>query len=213
VTFQPSARRDARRSVAPSSKAGADEPSDAELVELARVKDPRAARMVWDRYAGTVRGVLYRCVGPGLDVDDLTQEVFIGFFKNVRSMRDASSLRSFLVGISMRTAVTALRKRRVRRWLHLSEDGTMPEIASRDGDPRTREAVRRLYEILDELGDRDRLAFVLRHAEGQELTEAAATLGVSLATVKRMLRRAECHVLARAKDDDALVDWTEGSHV
>jgi RNA polymerase sigma-70 factor (ECF subfamily) len=168
---------------------------------------------VWDRYAPMVRGVLYRCVGPGLDVDDLMQDVFIGFFRNVRSLRNASSLRPFLVGISTRTAISALRKRRVRRWMHLSEDGTVPEVAVSDGDPRTREAVRRLYAILDELGDRDRLAFVLRYAEGQELTEAAAALGVSLATIKRMLHRAETHVQARAKDDDIFADWTEGGHV
>jgi RNA polymerase sigma-70 factor (ECF subfamily) len=205
-------RRDMPRPVAPGSKQTGDERSDAELVELAWAKDPRAARMVWDRYAPMVRGVLYRCVGPGLDVDDLVQDVFIGFFRNVRSLRNASSLRPFLVGISTRTAISALRKRRVRRWMHLSEDGTVPEVAVSDGDPHTREAVRRLYAILDELGDRDRLAFVLRYAEGQELTEAAAALGVSLATIKRMLHRAETHVQARAKDDDIFADWTEGSH-
>jgi len=58
--------------------------------------------------------------------------------------------------------------------------------------------------------DRERLAFVLRYAEGHELTEAAAALDVSLATVKRMLQRAEAHVQKRAKDDDLLSDWTGG---
>jgi RNA polymerase sigma-70 factor (ECF subfamily) len=190
---------------------GASEgPPDAELARLAQERDPRAATMVWDRYAGLVRGVLYRSVGPGHDVDDLLQEVFIGFFRNVGSLRDTSSLRPFLVGIALRTARTALRKKRVRRWLHLSADGTLPEVASDDGDPRTREAVRRLYAVLDELPDRERLAFVLRHAEGHELTETAAALGVSLATVKRMLQRAEAHVHARAREDDLLCEWSGG---
>ena len=39
---------------------------------------------------------------------------------------------------------------------------------------------------------------------------AAAALDVSLATVKRMLQRAEAHVQKRAKDDDLLSDWTGG---
>jgi RNA polymerase sigma-70 factor (ECF subfamily) len=158
-----------------------------------------------------VRGVLYRSVGPGHDIEDLVQDVFVGFFRNVGMLREASSLRPFLVGIALRTARSALRKRRVRRWLRLSEDGMVPEVATSDGDPRTREAVRRLYAILDELSDRDRLAFVLRHSEGHELTETAAALGVSLATVKRMLSRAEAHVHARARQDDLLSAWTEGS--
>ena len=177
---------------------------------MARDRDPRAATLVWDRYSGLVRGVLFRSVGPGHDVDDLLQDVFIGFFKNVGTLRDASSLRPFLVGIALRTARTALRKKRVRRWLHLSDDGTMPDAESNDADPRSREALRRLYAILDELPDRERLAFVLRHAEGHELTETAAALGVSLATVKRMLQRADAHVQARASDDDLLREWTGG---
>jgi RNA polymerase sigma-70 factor (ECF subfamily) len=188
-----------------------DGPSDAELARLAQDRDPRAATLVWDRYAGLVRGVLFRSVGPGHDIEDLLQDVFIGFFKNVGGLRDGSALRPFLVGIALRTARTALRKRRVRRWLRLSDDGTVPEVATSDGDPRTREAVRRLYAILDELDDRERLAFVLRHAEGHELTEAAATLGVSLATVKRMLQRADAHVQARAREDDLLSAWTGGA--
>jgi RNA polymerase sigma-70 factor (ECF subfamily) len=189
----------------------ADGPSDGELARLAQDKDPRAAPLVWDRYAGLVRGVLFRSVGPGHDIEDLLQDVFIGFFKNVGSLRDGSALRPFLIGIALRTARTALRKKRVRRWLRLSDDGTVPEVATNDGDPRTREALRRLYAILDELDDRERLAFVLRHAEGHELTETAAALGVSLATVKRMLQRADAHVQARAREDDLLSAWTGGA--
>jgi RNA polymerase sigma-70 factor (ECF subfamily) len=191
-------------------RAAAHGPSDADLARLARDKDPRAATLVWDRYSSMVRAVLFRSVGPDHDVEDLVQDVFIGFFRNVGTLRDPSSLRSFLVGITLRTAHSALRKKRVRRWLHLSDDGTVPEVPSHDSDPRTREALRRLYLILDELPDRERLAFVLRHAEGHELTEMASALDVSLATVKRMLQRAEAHVQKRAKNDDLLSDWTGG---
>ena len=49
---------------------------------------------------------------------------------------------------------------------------------------------------------------MVRHAEGHELTETAAALGVSVATVSRMLQRAEAHVQVRALDDDLLSDWT-----
>jgi RNA polymerase sigma-70 factor (ECF subfamily) len=200
------------RAPAPRHDATGDGPTDAELATLARAKDPRAATLVWDRYASLVRGVLHRTLGPGHDVEDLLQDVFVGFFRNVGALRDASSLRPFLVGIAIRTARTALRKKRVRRWLRLSNDGVLPEVVSTHADARTRETVRRLYAVLDELDDRERLAFVLRHAEGHELTETAALLGVSLATVKRVLARAEAHVTARAREDDLLSDWTEGPH-
>jgi len=186
-------------------------PTDSELALLAREKDPRAATLIWDRYAGLVRGVLYRSLGPGHEVEDLLQDVFIGFFKNVTSLREMASLKPFLVGIAVRTALTELRKRRVRRWIRLSADGLLPDLAAADTDPRAKEAVRRLYAVLNELSDRERMAFVLRHAEGHELTETAALLGVSLATVKRVLQRAEALVESRAREDDLLCAWTERS--
>jgi RNA polymerase sigma-70 factor (ECF subfamily) len=186
-------------------------PSDAEVAYLVRQRDPRGAALVWDRYAGVVRGVVYRAIGPSNDIEDVVQDVFAGLFKNIGMLREPPSLRPFLVSIAIRKARTALRKRRARRWLRLSDDGTLPDVTSHDGDPRTRETVRRLHAILDELDDRGRLAFVLRHAEGYELTETAAALGVSLATVKRALAGAEAHVYGRARDDELLCAWTEAA--
>jgi RNA polymerase sigma-70 factor (ECF subfamily) len=164
---------------------------------------------VWDRYAGVVRGVLYRSLGPDRDVEDLVQDVFVGFFRNVHGLRQADSLRAFLVGIATRTALGELRRRRVRRWLRLADDGALPDVPATEGAPRAREALRRLYSILDELPGPERMAFVLRHAEGHMLSETAALLRVSLATVKRMLGRAEAFVAERARNDDLLAEWTE----
>jgi RNA polymerase sigma-70 factor (ECF subfamily) len=184
--------------------------SDADIARLAQHRDPRAATLVWDRYAGVVRGVVYRTLGPCHDLEDLVHDVFVGFFKNVGTLRDGSSLRPFLVGIALRTVRTTLRKRRVRHWLRLSDDGNLPEVPTVDSDPRTREAVRRLHSILDELDHRGRFAFVLRHCEGYELAETAAALHVSLATVKRTLAQADAHVFKRAREDDLLSGWIGG---
>jgi RNA polymerase sigma-70 factor (ECF subfamily) len=72
-----------------------------------------------------------------------------------------------------------------------------------------RAAVRKLYGILDELDAEARLAFVLRHTQGLELTEIAEALGCSLATAKRRLAKANERVLVRAKRDPDLMEWVE----
>jgi len=196
------AARDGATVPAHATSFGADE-----LVALAKARDPRAAAQIWDQYAAPVRGVLRRTIGPDAELDDLVQEVFVGFFRNVGSLRDPSALGSFLTGIAIRTARAALRKRRVRRWLHLTAAGDVPEMADASTDPRAREAVRRLYAVLDELGARERLAFVLRYGEEYELTEVAAALECSLATAKRSIAQAEAHVLARARADAHLARY------
>jgi RNA polymerase sigma-70 factor (ECF subfamily) len=193
--------------------APAVERSDAELVAMAVAREPRAATYIWDRYSSTVRGVLCRAVGPHSDIDDLLQEVFVGFFRNVASLREPSALKSFLIGIALRTARTSLRKRRVRRWLRLTDAGDVPDVASPTEDPRAKEATRRLYAVLDGIDDRDRLAFILRYGEGYELTEAAEALGCSLATIKRCIARAEKTVLERSKKDDLLSTYVDEKEV
>ena len=186
---------------------------DAALARLAAAKDPRAAAALWDRYATLVRGILRRTLGPSADVEDLVQDVFIGLFRTLPGLRDPDALRSFVVGTALRVARSELRRRRVRRWLSLTPTGTVPDAAQEGAvDPEARRAVKRLYEVLDKIDDRGRMAFVLRHLEGYELTEVAEALGCSLATTKRALAKAQERVNAMVKRDPLLAPYArEGS--
>jgi RNA polymerase sigma-70 factor (ECF subfamily) len=150
--------------------------------------------------------MLRRTLGPGNDIDDHVQETFVRFFRSARNLRDAARLSSFVVGITMRVARTELRRRRLRRWLHLSETGVLPDTGY-TADPEGREAVRRLYAVLDQLDDRARVVFVLRFVEGLELTEISQALGCSLATTKRRLARASQRVLVLARREPALAAY------
>ena len=186
---------------------------DAALARLAAAKDPRAAAALWDRYATLVRGILRRTLGPSADVEDLVQDAFIGLFRTLPGLRDPDALRSFVVGTALRVARSELRRRRVRRWLSLTSTGSMPDAAQQGGsDPEARRAVKRLYEVLDQIDDRGRMAFVLRYLEGYELTEVAEALGCSLATTKRALAKAQERVNAMVKRDPLLAPYVrEGS--
>lgn len=177
---------------------------DRALVRAAIQGHPGAARTVWERYARLARSLLRRSMGPDAEVEDLLQEVFLRFFERVATLRDPGALTSFLVGITLRVARGELRKRRVRRWLSLTDSGDLPDAATRGADLGAREAVRRLYRILDELRPSARLAFVLRHIEGYELADVATHLGCSLATVKRRLTLADDVVAKRAAGDPLL---------
>ncbi len=181
---------------------------DAALARLAAEKDPRAAAALWDRYASLVRGILRRTLGPIAEVEDLVQEAFIGMFRTLGGLRDPDALRSFIVGTAIRTARSELRRKRVRRWLSLTPTGTLPDSEQAGGvDPEARRAVKRLYEVLDTIDDRGRMAFVLRHMEGYELTEVAEALGCSLATTKRALTKAQERVNAMVKRDPLLAPY------
>ncbi len=175
---------------------------DAALVRTAQAGKHDAILLVWDRYASLVRGVLRRSLGPQGDVEDLVQEVFIGFHRNVGNLRDPSALSGFLVSIASRLAISEIRKRKVRSFLRLTDDGELPERAAVSDDGP--EALGRLYALLDTCSATDRMAFVLRYIEGLELEEVASALGVSLATAKRRIAGVNARIVTLAKKDPLL---------
>jgi RNA polymerase sigma-70 factor (ECF subfamily) len=179
---------------------------DVGVARAAASGDPRAAGIIWDRYAGVVRGVLRRSLGAQ-DVEDHVQEVFLRFFRKPGELRDPGALRCFLIGIAMRVAGTELRKRRVRRFLMLTPSGEVQGPSTPPLDAEAREAVVRLYAILERLDADSRLLFTMRHVEALELTELAEVFRVSLATLKRRLARVSDKVFLAAGRDAILMDY------
>lgn len=133
----------------------------------------------------------------------------MGFFQSVKDLRDPAAMRSFLIGITLRTAGSSLRRKRVRRWLHLTDTGSAPDVAGAPEDTDAKEALARLYGVLDKIDDQGRLAFVLRHFEGYELTEVAESLDCSLATIKRKLAKAQERVHAMLARDPVLARYID----
>ncbi|MFT3766538.1 MAG: sigma-70 family RNA polymerase sigma factor [Minicystis sp.] len=196
--------------LAPVRRLPLDGWDDAAVARALAEGQEAAAAIAWDRYAGMVRGVLRRSIGPDADVEDAVQDVFLRFFSQIGALRDPAAMRSFLMGITLHVAGSELRRRRVRRWLRLTVDGTLPDRAGEGDDGEARAALRRLYAILDRLDDDGRLVFVLRHLEGLELTEVAEALGTSLATAKRRLAKVTARVLAMITRDPALAEYVRG---
>ena len=190
-----------------SPRAGA---TDAELVSRAIEGDGDSATAIWSRYIVLVRTILRRGLGTN-DVDDISQEVFINLYRSLSDLRDCKSLRSFIIGITLHIAGTELRRRRARAWLRLTPTGSLSDydVPACD-DPEARAALSRLYGILDQLGTRARLAFILRYIQGMELTEVAEALRISLATAKRQLARASSRVFMLVKGDAALSEYLSG---
>ncbi len=179
---------------------------DAELVFALKRGDHAAAEAIWDRYAPRVQRFLLRSLGlPEEEVEDLTQEVFIRIFTSSRAIREPAALSKFVMSVAVRVLQSELRRRRVRRWVRLADDGCPPDVIAEGGiNPEARQALKRCYEILNELGIRERTAFALRFLEGMTLDEVASQLRVSLSTAKRLVNRSTAMVSAAVGGDEDL---------
>jgi RNA polymerase sigma-70 factor (ECF subfamily) len=181
--------------------------TDAELVEALRSDDARAPGRLWDRHAPAVRRLLGRTLGTNLDVDDLTQEVFLRVFVRLPALREPSALRPFILSVAANVLKWELRRRWVNRKVRLSDTGTLPDVAGVSEDVESRHALRRCYQILDDLTARERIAFVLRYMEEMTVQEVATTLCVSVSTAKRWVNRGAAKVAERVGQDPDLRDF------
>jgi RNA polymerase sigma-70 factor, ECF subfamily len=187
--------------------ASLSESDDATLARALIARDPQAPRVLWQRFAPMVFRMLKRSLGPGHDIEDLAQEVFLCVFEKVRGLREPKALKAFLISVTVLTTRHELRRRWVRRWVRLSKntDAAETEVVTPDTDAR--EALNRFYSILDRVNVNDRTAFALRYMEGLELTEVAAAMGLSLATTKRRLARVWNRVVLLVERDPLLVQY------
>jgi RNA polymerase sigma-70 factor (ECF subfamily) len=149
-------------------------------------------------------------LGPDSELEDTLHDVFVRAFESLHNLRDPAALDSWVMGVTVRTARTRLQRRARRWWLKLASDDTMPEPAVPARDPAADEALRATYRILDMLPVDERIALVLRFAAEMTIAEAATTSGVSVATIKRRLQRAERSFLAHAEREPALESWASG---
>ncbi len=85
--------------------------SDAELVRALRNDDPAAPAELWARCAPAVGRVLAKALGPCLEIEDLTQEIFLRVFVRLPSLRDPSVLRAFVLSVAMNVLKWELRRR------------------------------------------------------------------------------------------------------
>ena len=166
------------------------EADDATLAHALIAGDVHAPRVAWSRFAPMVQRMLKRTFGPGQDVDDMVQDVFLCLFRKVGGLREPKSLKAFVISITAMTIKYELRQRRVRRLIQFTgsaADLEGPRIEQPDA--AARQALKGFYAVLDKLNARDRTAFVLRFFEGLELTEVADALKISVSTAKRHLAR------------------------
>ena len=208
----PQVRSDAKILVLPATDLL--QADDSALVSALGAGDPRAPRVIWQRFVGLVYLILRRALGQMRDVrvvDDLAHAVFTDLFRQVVTLREPSTLPTVIITITSLIAQRELRKRWFRRWLKLLPARNAGQsLRGAPPDPEVRQALGRFYEILNKLSARDRMAFVLRSLVGLELGEVAAALDLSLASTKRHLAHARAKMVHHVEQDPVLVDYLSG---
>jgi len=179
-----------RRRTAPSA-------GDAEVARGLVEGERWAVCEAWHRFAPIVLSNAERFLGSRTEAEDVVQEVLFGVFQKAKTLRDPGRLRSFIFGFTARALRSELRRRRVRNRIVPTENA--PDVPFRATDFESRDLLAKLFALLNRLRPRDRLIFVLRRMESMSVPEIAATMDISMSTVKRSVAYASSR----------MADWVE----
>lgn len=137
--------------------------------------------------------------GPGIDAEDLTQEVFIVVQRKLGRFDGAN-----LAGWLYRIAQLTVRDHRRRAWFRniflRSRDVVLDEVVSpaagQDERLDRKQREMRLYQLVNQLNPRWRDSFLLFELDGLTGEEIATLQGIPAATVRTHLHRARKEIVA-----------------
>jgi RNA polymerase sigma-70 factor (ECF subfamily) len=165
----------------------------ASLVLRARAKDGAAESLLYRRYADDLISVTSRLLRSTSAAEDVVHDTFMVAFERLAQLRDPAQFRAWALSIAVSLVRKRLRRAKLLQWVGLDTLHTEPlELQARDGlSVEARGELAVLDTILKKLPTEHRLAWSLRHVEGEKLEEVARSLGKSLATTKRYIAAAE----------------------
>jgi RNA polymerase sigma factor (sigma-70 family) len=158
------------------------------------------ARLVAEHHASMAR-VAYVVCGDAEATRDAVQSAWAIAWRRMRSLRDPSRVRPWLVAIAANEARQAVRRRRRERVVDISDDVARAEGLDMDG---TVDVVD-LDRVLRGLTADERSLLAMRFAAGLDSTEIASQLGISASGVRSRLAR----LLERMRVDLALEPETD----
>lgn len=155
------------------------------LVARARRGDAAAFTRIFEQYNSRIVNYIYGLVHDRELANDLAQDSFLKAYKALPRMDDDLRLLPWLYRIAGNTAFSALRRRKLIRWLPLLSDGIA--ATNTDGHVVEAEAVAR---ALAKLPSKYAAPLLLHSHEGMSCPEIAEILGISTGAVKTRLFRA-----------------------
>lgn len=151
-------------------------------------------------YGERMYNLAFHFAGSAEDAEDLTQEIFLRLYQNLRLYRGDVPLAGWALRLSRNLCIDHYRRtRRERRGAALSEEllERLPAGDDPQAEAQKRQQLRAVYRGLEEMSEEMAEVVVLRDLQGWSLEETAAFLDVPLGTVKSRLHRARLELAGR----------------
>lgn len=178
------------------------------LVEQVKAGDDRAFDALMARYKRPILSFVYRMIGDASEAEDLTQDVFVRAYQNIRKPgfhQTTGAFSTWLFQVARNAAIDCLRRRKRRPTEYLSvmeDDGR--QVASRygaaDQEMANREIGEQIAAAVALLPEDQKTAVILLEYENLSCAEIAAIMKCSVKSVESRLYRAKQFLRNRLRD-------------
>jgi RNA polymerase sigma-70 factor (ECF subfamily) len=181
--------------------------SEAVFVQRLKANDERTYDQLFLAYRGLIAGVANRFLRDSTEIVDVTQEVFLKVFCNIRGFRGDSRLKTWIFRIAFSEVMNRQRswKRRYRSQSVSLDDSLRDDSPSPHQELESKERNAAVCRAMARLSHERRSILLLRDIEGLAYDDIATSLGISTGTVKSRLSR------ARAEMKRLLIRNSQGS--
>lgn len=177
------------------SQSNPTEPSsvkDEALFDALKKKDAYALNVLFDRYGRLVYGLALKILDNSQEAEDLTQEIFLNFWRNPSYDPKRGSLSTFLTTVTRSRAIDKLRSRSsnlrfLQRWsqIIINDSSSLTPFETASLNQRS-EYVRAAFA---QLSDKQKQVLEMAYYDGFSQSEIATQLNLPLGTVKTWSRQ------------------------
>jgi len=157
----------------------------------AREGDEQSFRKLVELHEQQVYATVVGMLGDTAVARDVSQEVFIRFYKTMDQFRGDAKLSTYLSRIAINLSINEQKRRKRRRWLSIRQEDSTLEIPDNSASPERQELQDTLRRALQLLEPGFRAVVVLRLVDGYSVKETADILGLPQGTVASRLARAQ----------------------
>ena len=142
------------------------------------------------RYRDDVARTLYRVLGPGNELEDALQDVFIEVFRSISNFRGQAKVTTWIYRLCVNVALQRIRKnnRRPETMASLRED--LPHFETPQRALERKATARAVYAVLDTIAPKKRVAFILSEIVGLSAKEISDAMSTNALTVRTRLHYA-----------------------
>ncbi|MHA7109934.1 RNA polymerase sigma factor [Sunxiuqinia elliptica] len=175
------------------------------LIRAIQNGDEQAFKQLVDRYQLLVRNTCLNFVHDKHDAEDLAQEVFIEVFRSASKFRGESKLSTWIYRITVNKSLNFQRDNKRRSFfqsigdaLFGSEKMLGVSTVSAEGQPEqdleNKERKEQIYRAIEELPERQKIAFRLSKLDDLSYQEIAEIMQLSLSSVESLIHRAKLNL-------------------